>query len=47
MKLFASILTTVGITGAVWGLLHIQPAIADASTEQPIAQLPTNASSKQ
>ena len=39
MKLFASILTTVGITGAVWGLLHIQPAIADASTEQPIAEL--------
>ncbi|MGF1800766.1 hypothetical protein L4D11_08785 [Vibrio gigantis] len=38
MKLFASILTTVGITGAVWGLLHIQPAIADASTEQPITQ---------
>ena len=38
MKLFASLLTTVGITGAVWGLLHIQPAIADASTEQPIAQ---------
>lgn len=38
MKLFASILTTVGITGAVWGLLHIQPALADASTEQPIAQ---------
>ncbi len=38
MKLFASILTTVGITGAVWGLLHIQPAIADVSTEQPMAQ---------
>ncbi|MEZ8578512.1 hypothetical protein [Vibrio splendidus] len=36
MKLFASLLTTVGITGAVWGLLHIQPAIADSSTEQPI-----------
>ncbi|MEZ8775725.1 hypothetical protein AB6D80_23760, partial [Vibrio sp. 10N.247.310.17] len=36
MKLFASLLTTVGITGAVWGLLHIQPAVADASTEQPI-----------
>ncbi|TVU59162.1 hypothetical protein FQP88_19940 [Vibrio atlanticus] len=36
MKLFASLLTTVGITGAVWGVLHIQPAIADASTEQPI-----------
>ncbi|WP_286301422.1 hypothetical protein [Vibrio apostichopi] len=36
MKLFASLLTTVGITGVVWGLLHIQPAIADASTEQPI-----------
>ncbi|KAA8666635.1 hypothetical protein [Vibrio gigantis] len=46
MKLFASLLTTVGITGAVWGLLHIQPAIADASTEQPIAQSPTNKSSK-
>ncbi|MEZ8065395.1 hypothetical protein [Vibrio sp. FF145] len=45
MKLFASILTTVGITGAVWGLLHIQPAIADASTEQPIAELSTNKSS--
>ncbi|MEZ8758824.1 hypothetical protein AB6D89_10220 [Vibrio splendidus] len=50
MKLLASILTTVGITGAVWGLLHIQPAIADASTEQPIAQssvskLSTNKSS--
>ncbi|MFM2607864.1 hypothetical protein AAFX30_09575 [Vibrio chagasii] len=38
MKLFASILTTVGITGAVWGLLHIQPAIADVSTEQSMAQ---------
>ncbi|UWZ99977.1 hypothetical protein [Vibrio splendidus] len=36
MKLFASLLTTIGITGVVWGLLHIQPAIADASTEQPI-----------
>ncbi|MCZ8502977.1 hypothetical protein O9853_22395 [Vibrio lentus] len=44
MKLFASLLTTVGITGAVWGLLHIQPAIADASTEQPIAELSTNKS---
>ncbi|PHX04429.1 hypothetical protein [Vibrio splendidus] len=41
MKLFASILTTVGITGAVWGLLHIQPAIADASTEQPIKMAST------
>ncbi|MFA0609651.1 hypothetical protein [Vibrio sp. 10N.222.49.B4] len=36
MKLFASLLTTVGITGVVWGVLHIQPAVADASTEQPI-----------
>ncbi|MEZ8776113.1 hypothetical protein AB4584_11690 [Vibrio splendidus] len=45
MKLFASLLTTVGITGVVWGLLHIQPAIADASTEQPIAELSTNKSS--
>ncbi|OED74917.1 hypothetical protein A143_01470 [Vibrio splendidus ZS-139] len=36
MKLFASLLTTVGITGLIWGVLHIQPAIADASTEQPI-----------
>ncbi|MFA0013628.1 hypothetical protein AB4391_09785 [Vibrio lentus] len=46
MKLFASLLTTVGITGVVWGLLHIQPAIADASTEQPITELSTNKSSK-
>ncbi|MCK8072206.1 hypothetical protein [Vibrio sp. 1CM23M] len=45
MKLFASILTTVGITGAVWGLLHIQPAIADASTAQPITKSSTNKSS--
>lgn len=45
MKLFASILTTVGITGAVWGLLHIQPAIADASTKQPIAELSQSKSS--
>ncbi len=45
MKLFASLLTTVGITGAVWGLLHIQPAVADASTAQPIAELSTNNSS--
>ncbi|MBY7730200.1 hypothetical protein JHW46_07505 [Vibrio splendidus] len=45
MKLFASILTTVGITGAVWGLLHIQPAIADASTEQPIVQSSVSKSS--
>ncbi|MEZ8802886.1 hypothetical protein AB6D78_16985 [Vibrio splendidus] len=45
MKLFASILTTVGITGVVWGLLHIQPAIADASTEQPIAQSSVSKSS--
>ncbi|MCC4783224.1 hypothetical protein LMH77_09965 [Vibrio lentus] len=45
MKLFASLLTTVGITGAVWGLLHIQPAIADASTEQPITESSTNKSS--
>ncbi len=45
MKSFASLLTTVGITGVVWGLLHIQPAIADASTEQPIAELSTNKSS--
>ncbi|MFA0146504.1 hypothetical protein [Vibrio lentus] len=44
MKLFASLLTTVGITGAVWGLLHIQPAIADASTEQPITESSTNKS---
>ncbi|MFA0492145.1 hypothetical protein AB4563_24745 [Vibrio splendidus] len=41
MKLFASILTTVGITGAVWGALHIQPAIADASNEQPIKMAST------
>lgn len=45
MKLLASLLTTVGITGAVWGLLHIQPAIADASTEQPIAELSQSKSS--
>ncbi|CDU03127.1 Hypothetical protein VCR14J2_300374 [Vibrio coralliirubri] len=45
MKLLASLLTTVGITGAVWGLLHIQPAIADASTAQPITQSSTNKSS--
>lgn len=45
MKLFASLLTTVGITGAVWGLLHIQPAIADASTAQPITESSTNKSS--
>ncbi|MFS1467549.1 hypothetical protein BCU33_015940 [Vibrio lentus] len=45
MKLFASLLTTVGITGVVWGLLHIQPAIADASTEQPITVSSTNKSS--
>ncbi|MDP2587915.1 hypothetical protein [Vibrio splendidus] len=45
MKLFASLLTTVGITGLVWGLLHIQPAIADASTEQPITESSTNKSS--
>ncbi|CDT65142.1 Hypothetical protein VCR4J2_750354 [Vibrio coralliirubri] len=36
MKLLASLFTTVGITGAVWGALHIQPAVADASNEQPI-----------
>ncbi|MBU2907811.1 hypothetical protein [Vibrio splendidus] len=48
MKLFASLLTTVGITGVVWGLLHIQPAIADASTEQPITELSKhNSSTKQ
>ncbi|PMM40172.1 hypothetical protein [Vibrio splendidus] len=41
MKLFASLLTTVGITGAVWGALHIQPAIADASNEQPIKEVST------
>jgi hypothetical protein len=41
MKLFASLLTTVGITGLVWGVLHIQPAIADASTEQPIKKAST------
>ncbi|MEZ9721136.1 hypothetical protein AB4354_06145 [Vibrio splendidus] len=46
MKLFASLLTTVGITGVVWGLLHIQPAIAEASTEQPITESSTNKSSK-
>lgn len=46
MKLFASLLTTVGITGVVWGLLHIQPAIADASTEQPITESSTNNASK-
>ena len=45
MKLLASLLTTVGITGAVWGLLHIQPAIADASTAQPITESSTNKSS--
>ncbi|CDT55144.1 Hypothetical protein VCR15J2_40041 [Vibrio coralliirubri] len=45
MKLLASLLTTVGITGAVWGLLHIQPAIADSSTEQPIAELSQSKSS--
>ncbi|MEZ8697351.1 hypothetical protein AB6D84_09530 [Vibrio lentus] len=45
MKLFASLLTTVGITGVVWGLLHIQLAIADASTEQPITVSSTNKSS--
>ncbi|WP_122047445.1 hypothetical protein [Vibrio atlanticus] len=45
MKLFASLLTTVGITGAVWGLLHIQPAVADASTAQPITESSTNKSS--
>ncbi|MEZ9567446.1 hypothetical protein AB4242_01110 [Vibrio splendidus] len=41
MKLLASLLTTVGITGVVWGLLHIQSAIADASTEQPIKEVST------
>ncbi|MEZ8717161.1 hypothetical protein AB6D81_14285 [Vibrio splendidus] len=41
MKLFASLLTTVGITGVVWGLLHIQPAIADAPTEQLIKEVST------
>ncbi|MEZ9300148.1 hypothetical protein AB4393_14365 [Vibrio splendidus] len=46
MKLFASLVTTVGITGVVWGLLHIQPAIADTPTEQPITELSTNKSSK-
>ncbi|UPR54597.1 hypothetical protein ITG09_16710 [Vibrio cyclitrophicus] len=46
MKLFASLLTTVGITGVVWGVLHIQPAIADASTDQPITESSTNKSSK-
>ncbi|MEZ9656578.1 hypothetical protein AB4277_18165 [Vibrio splendidus] len=46
MKLFASLVTTIGITGVVWGLLHIQPAIADAPTEQPITELSTNKSSK-
>ncbi|CDT79902.1 Hypothetical protein VCR26J2_370766 [Vibrio coralliirubri] len=45
MKLLASLLTTVGITGAVWGALHIQPAIADASTAQPITESSTNKSS--
>ncbi|WP_059018862.1 hypothetical protein [Vibrio coralliirubri] len=45
MKLLASLLTTFGITGAVWGLLHIQPAIADASTAQPITESSTNKSS--
>ncbi|NOJ02372.1 hypothetical protein F0236_01260 [Vibrio splendidus] len=41
MKLLASLLTTVGITGAVWGALHIQPAVADASNEQPIKDVST------
>ncbi|MGF1824864.1 hypothetical protein L4D17_03540 [Vibrio splendidus] len=41
MKLVASLLTTVGITGAVWGALHIQPAVADASNEQPIKEVST------
>lgn len=41
MKLLASLLTTVGITGAVWGALHIQPAVADASNEQPIKEVST------
>lgn len=33
MKLFASILTTTAITGAIWAALHTQPAIADAKTQ--------------
>ncbi|UPR31685.1 hypothetical protein IS519_22815 [Vibrio crassostreae] len=41
MKLLASLLTTVGITGAVWGALHIQPAVANASNEQPIKEVST------
>ncbi|MDH5913834.1 hypothetical protein L8R80_04195 [Vibrio splendidus] len=41
MNLLASLLTTVGITGAVWGALHIQPAVADESNEQLIKEVST------
>ena len=39
MKLFASILTTAAITGAVWGLVVHQPAMADTTKNIQVPQL--------
>ena len=39
MKLFASILTTAAITGAVWGLVVHQPAMADTTKNNQLPQL--------
>lgn len=36
MKLFASILTTAVITGSVWGLVVLQPAMADSTQQAQI-----------
>ena len=36
MKLFASILTTAVITGSVWGLVVLQPAMADSTLQAQI-----------
>lgn len=55
MKLFASILTTAAITGAVWGLVVHQPAMADTTEKRQenqhqaqrlqVSSAPTSASS--
>lgn len=36
MKLIASLLTTTAITGAVWGLVMLQPVMADSKLENPV-----------
>lgn len=38
MKLFASLLTTMIITGTIWGAVLMQPVMAESSSKTPLSQ---------